>query len=121
MSGARSVVVLDDDVDLCDAIRDLFTFLGARCLTFPSLAAMQQAERDVLACDVAILDVNLGAERPSGIDAHQWLRARGFRGRIVFLTGHARTHPEVARAPALGVDVLQKPIESSALRALIER
>ena len=44
-----------------------------------------------------------------------------FDGEIVFLTGHAPSHPAVARAAGLGVRVLSKPVETAELRALVER
>jgi hypothetical protein len=48
------------------------------------------------------------------------LRARGFRGRIVFLTGHARSYPAVQRACSLDhARVLQKPVDVAELRALV--
>jgi DNA-binding response OmpR family regulator len=114
------VLLLDDDDDLREAIGDLLGLFGARCLALPSVAELNAAAASALRCRLAILDVNLGDGQPSGVDAYEWLRAHDFRGRIVFLTGHAATHPAVARAAGLGVRVLAKPIESSELRALVE-
>ena len=42
------------------------------------------------------------ARRESGLDAYRWLRQFGFRGEVVFLTGHAAHHPLVEQARALG-------------------
>ena len=117
---APSIVVLDDDQDLRESVSDVFAVLGRSCLALPSLAAMCDCDREVLACDLAILDVNLGDGVPSGVDAYAWLRERSFGGRIVFLTGHARSHPLVARASTLGAQVLQKPIGTADLRALAQ-
>jgi FixJ family two-component response regulator len=112
------IVVLDDDDDLREALVEIIKLLGARCLGAASLRAMTELP-GVLAAALAILDVNLGAGEPSGLDAYDWLRARQFKGRIVFLTGHAQSHPLVAQTVALGVRVLQKPIATSALRELL--
>lgn len=112
--------LLDDDADLRDALTDILTFYGASCLALPSVAAMVEAAPEVLACDVAILDVNLGDGQPTGVEAYQWLRRHEFAGRILFLTGHAPSHPEVARTAALGVGVMTKPVETSELRALFD-
>src|SRR5512146_2673778 len=98
MGEGRWIFVLDDDQDLREALIDLLAYLDTFCIALPSVEAMIAARDEVLACGLAILDVNLGEGRPSGIDAHLWLRERGFTGRIVFLTGHAPSHPEVARA-----------------------
>jgi DNA-binding NarL/FixJ family response regulator len=73
------------------------------------------------ACGLAIIDVNLGAGVASGVDVLTWLRRNGFSGKAVFLTGHARTHPDVQRAEALeGVVVLSKPVPIHTLLELLE-
>ncbi|MCU1282855.1 MAG: hypothetical protein JWM53_6401 [bacterium] len=120
MVDGRRIVLVDDDEDLRDALCDIFSLFGARCLPLASLAAMKDAVNDVFACDLAILDVNLGEGEPSGVDAHAWLVEHRFAGRIVFLTGHARSNPAVARAARLGVRVLAKPVDTADLRALLE-
>jgi DNA-binding response OmpR family regulator len=114
-------LVIDDDEDLRLSVAMVFDVLGRRCLALPSFAAMVDARQEVLACDLAILDVNLGHAVPSGVDAYEWLRSQEFRGRILFLTGHALSHPLVARVSALGERVLRKPISTEDLRALIKR
>ena len=114
------MLLIDDDADLRDALCDLFALFTAECLALPSVAAMVERANKVLACDVAILDVNLGDGEPTGVDAYDWLRRHAFCGHIVFLTGHARSHPAVARAVGLGVRVLAKPIETDDLRALLD-
>lgn len=120
MDGRRRIVLLDDDADLRESLSELFELLHAPCLALASLPAMLAAEPEVLACQLAVLDVNLGDGQPSGVDAYQWLRARGFCGRVVFLTGHARSHPAVARAAALGAEVLAKPVDTATLRTLVD-
>jgi DNA-binding response OmpR family regulator len=113
-----SILILDDDDDLRESVADIFCALGRACLALPSVAAMIDARQAVLACHLAILDVNLGQGLPSGVDAYTWLREQHFGGRIAFLTGHAPSHPLVARASPLGERVLQKPISTGDLRAL---
>jgi FixJ family two-component response regulator len=69
----------------------------------------------------AILDVNLGPGRRSGIDAYAWLRQKGYTGRIAFLTGHARDHPLVVQAHRVGkVEIFTKPIDPDQMRSLVE-
>ena len=75
----------------------------------------------VLACDAAVLDINLGPSQPSGIDAYEWLRNQGYTGRIVFLTGHASTHPLVIQAQTIGdAEIFSKPIDPDHIRSIIE-
>jgi hypothetical protein len=45
--------------------------------------------------------------------------ARSFKGRIAFLTGHAHSHPVVAKACTLGVPVLEKPVSADRLLKLV--
>lgn len=115
------VLLLDDDDDLRDALADLVPLLtGQRCLSLRSVAELMARRQEALACATAILDINLGPGQPSGLDAYAWLEREHFAGRVVFLTGHARSHPLVARAAAVGAArVYQKPIGIPELRELL--
>jgi len=113
------IALLEDDEDLRESVVEVFGMLGRKCLALASVEAMKQAQKDVLACGCIILDVNLGEGEPSGVEAHDWLRQQQFGGRIVFLTGHASSHPLVARASKLGEPVLEKPISAPELTALV--
>ena len=76
---------------------------------------------EALGCRVAILDINLGPNRPSGIDAYAWLRHKGYTGRIVFLTGHASNHPLVVEAKRIGdAEIFSKPIDADRIRSIVE-
>jgi FixJ family two-component response regulator len=117
-----TVLVLDDDQDLRETLSE---WLGATCgvqsVIAASLDEIQQKQDAVLGCFLAFLDINLGAGKPSGLDAHRWLRERGFKGRIAFLTGHAQSHPHaIAAAQLTDSQVLAKPVELSVLRSLVE-
>jgi FixJ family two-component response regulator len=117
------VVFLDDDKDLRDLFAEVVALLSGRdCLTVSSLAELIAHEARVLAADLAILDINLGPDAPSGLDAYHWLRQQGFTGRIVFLTGHAASHPLVAEAHQLGdVRVFEKPLPIPVIAALLSQ
>jgi FixJ family two-component response regulator len=118
-----TVLLLDDDVDLLDSVADLLETV-ARCqiLKARSVAELIAHGDAALGCRLAILDINLGAGQPSGLDALRWLDERRFAGRTVFLTGHARTFPlvEEARRQRQDIAVLSKPITSAELLALLE-
>jgi FixJ family two-component response regulator len=119
---AASVLFVDDDDDL----RGLFVemvgaFLARRCVAVGSYEQLVQLGDDALRCPVAVLDINLGQNQPSGIDVYAWLRSRGYRGRIVFLTAHASSHPLVVEAQRLGgAEILSKPIDPERLISLLE-
>lgn len=115
------VVILDDSADLGDVMCQLLTFEGgAQCIATRSYEEFVQRAQDALTADLVVLDVNLGPDVPSGVDAYEWLRRHGYTGRVVFLTGHAGSHPLVQRARSLrGVPVLEKPVEAEQLLALL--
>jgi FixJ family two-component response regulator len=115
------VLLIDNDQDLLEALSDLIAVVSRQpCLALRSLAELLDVGAQALDCELAIVDINLGAGAPSGVDVYGWLRSQRFRGRIVFLTGHAHAHPLVQRACRLGhAQVLRKPIELNELSALI--
>ena len=118
-----SLLLVDDDDDLRESFEDLVASLDGRrdVLAAMDVDAMIALGPRALDCGLAILDVNLGAGKPSGIAALMWLRDHGFRGKAVFLTGHGRSNPEVEKAEALqGVPVLGKPIGTDEIVSLIE-
>jgi len=117
-----TVLILDDDADLRATLGEVIADVCHRsCLLASSYDDLVALGGRVHDCRLAILDVNLGPDRPSGVDAYEWLLAHGFKGRIIFLTGHARTHPAVERASQLhAASVHQKPISMEALRSLVE-
>jgi FixJ family two-component response regulator len=111
-----TVVLLDDDADLLEALGELLQLDGCRCLLVQSVEELKQLGLQALSADVAVLDINLGLGQPSGIDAYDWLMSQGFSGRLLFLTGHAHAHPLVARAEKLHrAAVLDKPMEAGML------
>lgn len=118
----RRVLVLEDDEDLRFILCELLAASGAdECVSAGSVDELRRKREAVLRCGLALLDINLGAGVPSGLDAYRWLRDNGFAGRTVFLTGHARSHPLVREALALEqVRVLSKPIESNILLSLVK-
>ncbi|WP_257451194.1 response regulator [Archangium lipolyticum] len=115
------VLVLEDDDDLRAILCELLSLSGADgCVSARSLAELKLESAEALGCTLALLDINLGAGVPSGLDAYRWLKDNGFSGRTVFLTGHARSHPLVREALELThVQVLSKPIESKVLLELV--
>lgn len=118
---SESVLVLDDDDDLREALSGMVEYLGHVCVGAASLAELRARADAVRHCGVAIVDINLGSDQPTGIDAYEWLKKERFAGRIVFLTGHARSHPLVQLAAQRGdVKLLEKPIGAAELRAILK-
>jgi DNA-binding response OmpR family regulator len=119
--GRRSLLFVDDDLDLQEIMRDTAELIGIdRILTFGSLAALKSSRSDALTCSMAILDINLGANTPSGIDVYNWLATERFEGPIVFLTGHGADDPRVQEAARIAaLPILTKPIGIADLAALV--
>ncbi len=118
----REVAFLDDDDDLRELVTELLAAVfDTSCVPLASHDELVEKGDRVLACNLAILDVNLGADAASGIDSYKWLREHGFRGRVAFLTGHASSHPLVAEARRVGdARVLEKPIRTELLESLLD-
>jgi FixJ family two-component response regulator len=119
---ADKVLVLDDDPDLLDSLSDTIRVLAHKTPVSARSYEDLVAQRDsALECSMALLDINLGMGKPSGLDAYDFLRREGFKGEITFLTGHARTHPVVAWAHSRGhAHILQKPLSADELLRAIE-
>ena len=110
------ILLVDDDFDLREGIIDLYGAEGFACFGAASFEDVLGQADKILQVRLAILDVNLGAERPSGVEVYRWLRSRDFSGHVVFLTGHAATHPLVEQARSIeGAQVLTKPVTAGKL------
>jgi FixJ family two-component response regulator len=120
--GTDFVLYVEDNDDLRELVVELVTSVfNHRCVGVGSYEELAALGEEALGCSVAILDINLGPDRPSGIDAYTWLRDQGYKGRIVFLTGHASSHPLVVEAQRIGdAEIFSKPIEPDRLRSIVE-
>ena len=116
------VLFVEDSDDLRETFVELITaVVGRRCIGVGSYQEVVALGNDVLGCSAAIVDINLGPGQPSGIDVYQWLRRVGYAERIVFLTGHASTHPLVIEAARIGdAEILSKPVDLDQLRLMVE-
>lgn len=112
---------VDDDEDLRALMHDVFETVGVvRIVIAGSLREVEERRDEALACELAILDINLGSGQPSGVNVFEWLQHEGFVGRIVFLTGHAIDDPRVKDAASLaGSVIVSKPLSVTALRQVI--
>ena len=117
-----AILILEDDDDMRTALDDVVsTLLGWPCVAVASYDELLERREEALRCRMALLDVNLGADQPSGLDALDWLRRQGFRGEIVFLTGHAQSDPLVQQTLERGTArLMEKPIGLPQLSALLD-
>jgi FixJ family two-component response regulator len=116
------VVFVDDNEDLRALIPSLLeSTLDVKCSCFGSLPELERHPDEVLDARIAILDINLGPNAPDGVDTFNWLMDHGFSGKIVFLTGHARSNPQVMLAEKKGVEILEKPLSAEKLISSVKR
>jgi len=115
------VLILDDSEELVDLFKLLIeSQCGCMTVTAKSLTEVMNQREKVKNCSLAILDINLGPDEPSGIEAYRWLKANDFDGKIVFLTGHAVSHPLVASAQSLGdAQVFNKPLSADSIIQMV--
>jgi DNA-binding NtrC family response regulator len=105
------VLFLDDNEDLRLMMSQILEKkLGVECDTYNSFEDLLSHFDDVMKSKLAILDINLGLEDVTGLDAYRWLKENNFEGKIVFLTGHDNSNALVAEARSIGAEILQKPI-----------
>lgn len=120
-SRMKRVLIVDDDIDLCSLLKKLYERSGSvECQVAASLTEVSRFVEASVFFDLIVLDINLGVNQPDGIDVYHWLRDKNVRSPIVFLTGHAKSHPTVQNACAISdAIVLEKPAEIQKLRNLI--
>lgn len=108
-------------MELAAALKSLVELSGENeVLLANSVHDMIAQGAEVLRCGHAFLDIDLGPNRPTGVDAYMWLKAERFSGRIYFMTGHGSRHPTVAKARAFGqVEVLSKPVPPKLILQII--
>jgi len=106
------VLIVDDDEDVCEALRELLLSVGLEALCYGSTRelidspALEQA-----AC--LVLDVRMPGL--SGLDLQQRLVAGGITKPIVFLTGHGDIPMSVQAMKAGAIDFLTKPVRDQTL------
>jgi FixJ family two-component response regulator len=117
MGSQNSIVyVVDDDVRVREALRELFTSLDLPSVTFGSVAEyVAYTKPDLPAC--LILDVQL--PDISGLDFQRQL-GDAYHPPIVFITGHGDIPSSVRAIKAGAVDFLAKPFSQPDLMTAID-
>lgn len=113
------VYVVDDDVGVREALRELFAARDVPSATFGSVADyVAYPKPDLPAC--LILDIELPGI--SGLDFQRQLRQLGtdYHPPIVFITGHGDIPSSVRAIRDGAVDFLQKPFSEHSLMSAID-
>ncbi len=110
------VYVVDDDVRMCEALREFFASRDVPAVTFGSAAEyVAYTKPDLPAClllDVELPDIN-------GLDFQRQLRD-AYHPPIVFITGHGDIPSSVRAIKDGAVDFLVKPFSDQDLMAAID-
>ena len=109
------ILICDDDEDTAAVLGEFLEDNGFACVITHSYDQVVARRSEALACSLAILDVNLGSGRPSGVDLFRWMQREHYGGSVVFLTGHAGTSSMLDGARKVGVPILAKPVDGDTL------
>ena len=112
MTVEPTVYVVDDDADLCEALRYVIESDGLRTETYTSAESFLEVF-DPDRPGVLVLDVRMRGM--SGLDLQQHLLDQGHRIPIIILTGHGDVPMAVRSVKAGAVDFLQKPVNDQIL------
>ena len=112
MPEPSTVLVVDDDTSMREALSDLFQSVGLRVVVFASTQEFIKNKRpEGPTC--LVLDVRLPGK--SGLDFQQELNAANINLPIVFLTGHGDIPMSVRAMKAGAVEFLTKPFREQDL------
>jgi FixJ family two-component response regulator len=106
------VLVVDDDEEIRDALRELFESVGLDAICFASTRQLLEKELPQRP-GCLVLDIRMPGS--SGLDLQQHLASRGESKPIIFLTGHGDIQMTVQAMKAGAVDFLTKPVRDQTL------
>jgi FixJ family two-component response regulator len=112
-----SVVVIDDDPDIREALRSLLQSVGLQCRAFASVSEFLKSGRpEGPTC--LVLDVRLPGR--SGLDFQRELSAANIDLPIIFITAHADVLMSVQAMKGGALEFLTKPIRDQDLLDAIQ-
>jgi DNA-binding response OmpR family regulator len=102
-----TVVVIDDDRDVRDALKD---FLQAAGLRVESFASVQEFQNSACAAQTECLVLDIMLPGRNGLDFHAELASARVDLPVVFISGHADIAMSVRAMKAGAVEFLTKPV-----------
>lgn len=114
---SKRILVVDDDRDLGDSLKDLLEVAGYEVETATSIAAAERIAAR-FGPDLAILDIRLGVE--NGLDLVPILKARDPRTVCLIMTAQASTETAVTAIRRGADDYLYKPIDPRGLIGIVD-
>ncbi|WP_457332500.1 response regulator transcription factor [Rhizobacter sp. P5_C2] len=113
-----TVVVIDDDTSVCEALRGLFESVGLLTRTYGSVQAFLAAEPPH-GPSCIVLDIRLPGQ--SGLEFQEALARSGAAQSVVLISGHVDVEMAVRAMKAGAVDVLTKPVREQDLLDAVNR
>jgi FixJ family two-component response regulator len=113
-----TVVVIDDDRDVREALQGLLRSVGLRAELFASVQEFLDSARPARP-GCLVLDVRLPGR--SGLDFHDDLVKSNVRLPVVFISGHADVPMSVRAMKAGAIEFLTKPVRHQDLLDAIQR
>ena len=116
--GRENILVIDDEMSVCEIARDMLTDLGySVVLQHDGRAGVDFYRSRQAMIDLVLLDVNMPLM--GGKQAFEELRLMNRNLRVVFLTGYGKESVELASLPPDANGVLQKPFQVEDLAAKV--
>jgi FixJ family two-component response regulator len=117
-SELSTVFVVDDDVSIREALRNLFRSVGLKVKTFGTAQEfLSSGQADVSGC--LVLDVRLPGS--SGLDLQRQLVEANMKIPIIFITGHGDIQMSVRAMKAGAVEFLTKPFRDQDLLDAVQQ
>jgi len=116
--GKPTVIIVDDDRDIREAVSGLAQSIGFRTQLFPSVDEFLRAGRPEYPCCL-VLDVRLPGK--SGLELQQELAELRVQLPIIFITGHGDIPMSVQAMKGGAIEFLTKPFRHQDLLDAIQR
>lgn len=117
MGKVRTILIIDDDEALCEALTEQLTMCGEFAVVGAYTAARGLAALDDESVDLVILDVNL--PDMDGREVCKAMRRTGYRGPVIMLTGQGSDSDMVLGLESGANDYVVKPFKTNVLLARI--
>ncbi len=117
MSNARQILIVDDDEDLRDSLRDQLALYDEFQITTARTAAEGLEAARLGHLDLVLFDV--GLPDMDGREAVKQLRRNGFKSPILMLTGNTTDADQILGLDAGANDYIAKPFKFAVLLARI--
>lgn len=115
----RTVFIVDDDRDVCEALEALISTQGISVRAFSSSRSFLEHIAPVNEPTVTILDLRMPEK--GGLEVQQALKDRNIVCPLIFLTGHANVETAISGMRSGAVDYLVKPVSTDTLLSSINR